>query len=142
MGAPWAPLPHSRSAEGATRLPILRLPRLGAPLANIDCMSATISHKGVARLSRATSTLAGGFMSSRSLGTVARTIVDIVPYAGFRAFYFLRSAVWLLVAAYRNVDATVSMLMLNWCEQKPDRDRVIAVGEEVDRIVSKTDTMV
>ncbi|PII37887.1 GntR family transcriptional regulator [Sinorhizobium meliloti CCBAU 01290] len=63
-------------------------------------MPATISHKGVARLSRATSTLAGGFMSSRSLGTVARTIVDIVPYAGFRAFYFLRSAVWLLVAAY------------------------------------------
>lgn len=81
-------------------------------------------------------------MSSRSLGTVARTIVDIVPYAGFRAFYFLRSAVWLLVAAYRNVDATVSMLMLNWCGQKPDRDRVVAVGEEVDRIVSKTDTMV
>ncbi|AEH81743.1 hypothetical protein SM11_pC0670 (plasmid) [Sinorhizobium meliloti SM11] len=39
--------------------------------------------------------------------------MDIVPYAGFSAFYFLRSAVWLLVAACRNVDATVSMLMVS-----------------------------
>jgi hypothetical protein len=49
-------------------------------------MPATISHQGVARLSQATSAVAGDFMSSGSLGTVAPTIADIVPYAGFGAF--------------------------------------------------------
>ncbi|WP_117194168.1 DUF308 domain-containing protein [Rhizobium terrae] len=56
-------------------------------------------------LSGAQSALAGAFMISRSLGTVAPTILDIVPYAGFGAFYFLLSAIWLVVAAYRKAHA-------------------------------------
>jgi uncharacterized membrane protein HdeD (DUF308 family) len=58
-------------------------------------------------LSGGQSTLAGGFMISQSLGTVAPSILDILPYAGFGAFYFLLSAVWLTVAAYRNANAKV-----------------------------------
>jgi uncharacterized membrane protein HdeD (DUF308 family) len=56
-------------------------------------------------LSGAQSALAGGFMLSRSLGTVAPTILDIVPYAAFGAFYFLLSAIWLMVATYRKAHA-------------------------------------
>ncbi len=56
-------------------------------------------------LSGAQSTLAGGFMISRSLGTVAPTILDIAPYAAFGAFYFLLSAIWLAVVTYRKADA-------------------------------------
>lgn len=56
-------------------------------------------------LSGAQSALAGAFMISRSLGTVAPTILDIAPYVGFGAFYFLLSAIWLVVAAYRNAEA-------------------------------------
>ncbi|MER9293491.1 DUF308 domain-containing protein [Mesorhizobium sp. M0510] len=56
-------------------------------------------------LSGAQSALAGGFMISRSLGTAAPTILDIAPYAGFGAFYFLLSAIWLVVAAYRKANA-------------------------------------
>lgn len=56
-------------------------------------------------LSGAQSALAGGFMISRSLGTVAPTILDIAPYAGFGAFYFLLSAIWLVATAYRNAHA-------------------------------------
>ncbi|CAN7500941.1 DUF308 domain-containing protein [Mesorhizobium sp. LjRoot246] len=56
-------------------------------------------------LSGAQSALAGGFMISLSLGMVAPTILDIAPYAGFGAFYFLLSAIWLVVAAYRKADA-------------------------------------
>ena len=56
-------------------------------------------------LSGAQSTLAGGFMISQSLGTAVPTILDIVPYAGFGAFYFLLSAIWLVVAAYRKAQA-------------------------------------
>ena len=56
-------------------------------------------------LSGAQSALAGGFMLSQSLGTVAPTILDIVPYAAFGAFYFLLSAIWLTVAAYRKAQA-------------------------------------
>ncbi|MGK9050489.1 DUF308 domain-containing protein [Neorhizobium petrolearium] len=56
-------------------------------------------------LSGAQSALAGGFMISRSLGTVAPTILDIVPYAGFGAFYFLLSAIWLVVTSYRKAHA-------------------------------------
>ena len=54
-------------------------------------------------LSGAQSALAGGFMISRSVGTAVPTILDIAPYAGFGAFYFLLSAIWLTVAAYRKV---------------------------------------
>ena len=56
-------------------------------------------------LSGAQSTLAGGFMITQSLGTVAPGVIDIAPYAGFGAFYFLLSAVWLTVAAYRKGNA-------------------------------------
>lgn len=52
-------------------------------------------------LSGGQSTLAGGFMITQSVGTTAPSIMDVVPYAGFGAFYFLLSAVWLTVAAYR-----------------------------------------
>lgn len=52
-------------------------------------------------LSGAQSTLAGGFMISRAYGDVTPGILDIAPYAGFGAFYFLLSAVWMTVAAYR-----------------------------------------
>ncbi|WP_434710333.1 DUF308 domain-containing protein [Rhizobium sp. YTUHZ045] len=56
-------------------------------------------------LSGAQSALAGGFMISQSLGTTAPTILDIVPYAAFGAFYFLLSAIWLVVASYRKAQA-------------------------------------
>jgi uncharacterized membrane protein HdeD (DUF308 family) len=53
-------------------------------------------------LSGAQSMLAGGLMIGRSAGTALPSIVDIAPYAGFGAFYFLVSAVWLTVAAMRS----------------------------------------
>ncbi|MBX5069332.1 DUF308 domain-containing protein [Rhizobium lentis] len=56
-------------------------------------------------LSGAQSALAGGFMISRSFGADAPTILDIVPYAGFGAVYFLLSSIWLVVAAYRKAHA-------------------------------------
>lgn len=56
-------------------------------------------------LSGGQSTLAGGFMISQSLGTTPPTILDIAPYAGFGAFYFLLSAIWLVVLAYRRANA-------------------------------------
>lgn len=56
-------------------------------------------------LSGAQSTLAGGFMISRSVGDAAPTILDIVPYVGFGAFYFMLSGIWLTVAAYRRAKA-------------------------------------
>jgi uncharacterized membrane protein HdeD (DUF308 family) len=52
-------------------------------------------------LSGAQSTLAGGFMIKQSLGAVPPSILDVAPYAGFGAFYFLVSATWLTIAAYR-----------------------------------------
>ncbi len=57
-------------------------------------------------LSGGQSTLAGGFMITQALGTVPPSILDIAPYAGFGAFYFLVSAIWLTVAAYRRSNAT------------------------------------
>lgn len=56
-------------------------------------------------LSGAQSTLAGGFMISRSVGDAMPTILDIVPYVGFGAFYFLLSGLWLTVTAYRSAKA-------------------------------------
>lgn len=56
-------------------------------------------------LSGAQSVLAGGYMISRSIGTVAPTILDVAPYAGFGAFYFLLSAIWLVAKGYRSVRA-------------------------------------
>ena len=56
-------------------------------------------------LSGAQSALAGGFMISRSIGTVAPTILDVAPYAGFGAFYFMLSAIWLAALAWRSAHA-------------------------------------
>ncbi|MDH2382511.1 DUF308 domain-containing protein [Bradyrhizobium sp. CER78] len=56
-------------------------------------------------LSGAQSALAGGYMISRSIGTVAPTILDVAPYAGFGAFYFLLSAIWLVASAHRSARA-------------------------------------
>lgn len=56
-------------------------------------------------LSGAQSALAGGYMISRSAGPVAPTILDVAPYAGFGAFYFLLSAIWLVATAYRHARA-------------------------------------
>lgn len=56
-------------------------------------------------LSGGQSALAGGFMISQSFGAAAPTILDIVPYAGFGAFYFLLSSIWLVVAARRKAHA-------------------------------------
>ncbi|MBB3409986.1 uncharacterized membrane protein HdeD (DUF308 family) [Rhizobium sp. BK316] len=52
-------------------------------------------------LSGAQSALAGGFMIGKSFAATPPSILDIAPYAGFGAFYFLLSAVWMTVAAYR-----------------------------------------
>jgi uncharacterized membrane protein HdeD (DUF308 family) len=56
-------------------------------------------------LSGAQSALAGGYMISQSLGNVAPTVLDIVPYAAFGAFYFLLSAISLAVVAWRKAEA-------------------------------------
>ena len=56
-------------------------------------------------LSGAQSALAGGFMISRAFGPVSPTILDIAPYAGFGAFYFLVSAIWLVFGDYRKAHA-------------------------------------
>ncbi|WP_316393742.1 DUF308 domain-containing protein [Bradyrhizobium sp. 33ap4] len=56
-------------------------------------------------LSGAQSALAGGYMISQSVGTVAPTILDVAPYAGFGAFYFLLSAIWLVATGYRHARA-------------------------------------
>ncbi|WP_420965617.1 DUF308 domain-containing protein [Bradyrhizobium sp. B120] len=56
-------------------------------------------------LSGAQSVLAGGYMISRSIGTVAPTVLDVAPYAGFGAFYFLLSAIWLVARAHRSARA-------------------------------------
>ena len=53
-------------------------------------------------LSGAQSALAGGFMIHQSLGETPPSILDIAPYASFGAFYFLVSAIWLTVSAYRS----------------------------------------
>jgi hypothetical protein len=44
-------------------------------------------------------------MISRSVADAVPTILDIVPYVGFGAFYFLLSGLWLTVAAYRQAKA-------------------------------------
>lgn len=52
-------------------------------------------------LSGAQSTLAGVFFVAQSGDAHVPTIVDIAPYAGFGAFYFLVSALWLIFANRR-----------------------------------------
>lgn len=52
-------------------------------------------------LSGAQSALAGGFFIKLALGDATPGIADVAPYAAFGAFYFLVSAVWLMVARAR-----------------------------------------
>jgi uncharacterized membrane protein HdeD (DUF308 family) len=52
-------------------------------------------------LSGAQSTLAGTFFVKQAGMAAVPGITDIAPYAGFGAFYFLVSAVWLIVANRR-----------------------------------------
>jgi len=48
-------------------------------------------------LSGAQSALAGGIFIKQALGAPVHGITDVAPYAGFGAFYFLVSALWLTV---------------------------------------------
>ncbi|MEH2476963.1 uncharacterized membrane protein HdeD (DUF308 family) [Nitrobacteraceae bacterium AZCC 2146] len=52
-------------------------------------------------LSGAQSTAAGLFFVKQAGGAAVPTILDIAPYAGFGAFYFLVSALWLIFASRR-----------------------------------------
>jgi uncharacterized membrane protein HdeD (DUF308 family) len=52
-------------------------------------------------LSGAQSTAAGLFFVKQAGGVAVPTIVDVAPYAGFGAFYFLVSALWLIFANRR-----------------------------------------
>jgi hypothetical protein len=53
-------------------------------------------------LSGAQSALAGGFFLKQASGAAMPTILDIAPYAGFGAFYFLVSGLWLAFRATRS----------------------------------------
>jgi uncharacterized membrane protein HdeD (DUF308 family) len=52
-------------------------------------------------LSGAQSTAAGLFFVKQASGATVPSIADIAPYAAFGAFYFLVSAIWLIVARLR-----------------------------------------
>jgi uncharacterized membrane protein HdeD (DUF308 family) len=54
-------------------------------------------------LSGAQSTAAGLFFVKQAGGATVPTIADVAPYAGFGAFYFLVSAVWLIIANRRRM---------------------------------------
>ena len=55
-------------------------------------------------LSGAQSALAGAFMATVAIGAHEPDITAIAPYAGFGAFYFLLSAIWLTVSNARHRD--------------------------------------
>lgn len=59
-------------------------------------------------LSGAQSCLAAAFMIKQAAGVLPVGITDIAPYAGFGAFYFLVSAVWLTVSEVRRNRKAVS----------------------------------
>ena len=52
-------------------------------------------------LSGAQSALAGGIFIKQALGAPVHGITDVAPYAGFGAFYFLVSALWLTLRGGR-----------------------------------------
>jgi len=58
-------------------------------------------------LSGGQSCLAGGFMITQSLGTTPPSILDVAPYAGFGAFYFLISAIWLTISSRRKARSAI-----------------------------------
>jgi uncharacterized membrane protein HdeD (DUF308 family) len=53
-------------------------------------------------LSGAQSAVVGGVFIKQAIGPTVPNITAIAPYAAFGAFYFLVSAIWLTVAAYRS----------------------------------------
>ncbi|MDB5847756.1 MAG: hypothetical protein JWP29_1508 [Rhodoferax sp.] len=59
-------------------------------------------------LSGAQSVLAGAFFIKQASGAALPGITDIAPYAGFGAFYFLVSALWLTVSDLRRRQAATS----------------------------------
>jgi hypothetical protein len=59
-------------------------------------------------LSGAQSAFAGAFFFKMALGTEPLSIVTVAPYAGFGAFYFLTSAVWLAVKDARQRQETIA----------------------------------
>jgi uncharacterized membrane protein HdeD (DUF308 family) len=59
-------------------------------------------------LSGAQSALAGGHMISRAIGTAVPGILDIAPYAGFGAFYFLVPAFALTIGGARRSSKSVA----------------------------------
>jgi uncharacterized membrane protein HdeD (DUF308 family) len=65
----------------------------------------TFGAQWVMALSGAQSALAGAFMATVAIGAHEPNITAIAPYAGFGAFYFLLSAIWLTVsnARHRNI---------------------------------------
>lgn len=59
-------------------------------------------------LSGAQSALAGVFFVKTATGPTPGSIADVAPYAGFGAFYFLVSAIWLTVSEARRASARAS----------------------------------
>lgn len=59
-------------------------------------------------LSGLQSALAGAHFIQRGLGAAPQSITVIAPYAAFGAFYFLVSALWLVVSGRRTVKAAAS----------------------------------
>lgn len=57
-------------------------------------------------LSGAQSALAGTFFLKQAASALAPGIADLAPYAGFGAFYFLVSAIWLTVSDMRQQKST------------------------------------
>jgi hypothetical protein len=52
-------------------------------------------------LSGAQSAVVGGTFLVKANGSVVPSIADVAPYAGFGAFYFLVSALWIVVSDRR-----------------------------------------
>jgi uncharacterized membrane protein HdeD (DUF308 family) len=59
-------------------------------------------------LSGTQSALAGAFMAKVAIGSLEPNITTVVGYAGFGAFYFLLSAIWLTVSNARRRNAPTS----------------------------------
>jgi uncharacterized membrane protein HdeD (DUF308 family) len=68
----------------------------------------TFGAQWVMVLSGAQSALAGAFMAKVAIGAHEPDITAIVGYAGFGAFYFLLSAIWLTVSNTRRRNASPS----------------------------------
>lgn len=69
---------------------------------------ATYGAQWAMMLSGAQSMLAGVFMIGKASGAQPVGITDIAPYAAFGAFYFLISAIWLVVGDARRARGAIS----------------------------------